>query len=88
MTLFCTISSVFYADKSKIAQISHDTAVIAASLFGCLGFLAPSGSVQGAMAHSFEFTSPKTYYLVGIPSIAYLCVTYVVLFLPVCMWLF
>ena len=88
LAIFMTFVTVFCSLYMQGILVDVNTAVIAASLFGCLGFLAPSGSVQGAMAHSFEYTSPKTYYLVGIPSIAYLCVAYVVLFLPVCMWLF
>lgn len=88
LAIFMTFVSVFCSLYMQGILTDIYTAVITASLFGCLGFYAPSGSVQGAMAHSFEYTSPKTYYLMGIPAIIYICLTYVVLFLPVCMRLF
>lgn len=88
IAIFMTFITVFCSLYMQGILVDIHTAVLSAALFGCFGFLAPSGSVQGAMAHSFEYTSPKTYYLVGIPAIAYIGLTYVVIFLPVCGLLF
>ncbi len=88
IAIFMTFITVFCSLYVQDILVNVHTAVISAAMFGCLGFLAPSGSVQGAMAHSFEYTSPKTYYLTGIPAMIYLGLSYVVLFLPVCLKLF
>lgn len=88
LAIFMTFIAVFCSLYMQGILVDIHTAVIAASLFGCFGFLAPSGSVQGAMAHSFEYTSPKTYYLVGFPAMIYIGLTYVVIFMPICTALF
>lgn len=63
-------------------------AVLVVSLAGMMGFLTPSGSVQGAMAHSFEFTTASTYYKTGIVAVIYSCITFGAILLPFALFVF
>ena len=64
------------------------TATLMVTFFSVLGFWAPSGSVQAAMAHSFEMQDPKTYYKLGVPILLYGFVFLAVFFLPFSMFIF
>ena len=88
LAVFMTFTTVFCSLFNQGILTDIYTAVIAASLFGVMGFLTPSGSVQGAMAHSFEYSDSKVYYIYGTITLVYLCIMIAILFVPVCRFLF
>jgi len=88
LAVFMTFTTVFCSLFNQGILTDIYTAVIAASLFGVMGYLTPSGSVQGAMAHSFEYSDSKVYYIYGTITLVYLCIMIAILFVPVCRFLF
>lgn len=82
----CTVVLCSLFNQGIITDIA--TGVTAVTLFGVMGFLTPSGSIQGAMAHSFELTNSKKYYVYGAVAMIYYCLVYILLFLPICKLVF
>lgn len=88
LAVFMTFTTVLCSLFNQGVLTDIYTAVAAVTLFGVMGFLTPSGSVQGAMAHSFELTNPKKYYVYGGVTLIYYCILIAVLFIPVCRFIF
>lgn len=88
LAVFMTFTTVLCSLFNQGVLTDIYTAVAAVSLFGVMGFLTPSGSVQGAMAHSFELTNPKKYYVYGSIALVYYIVLIAVLFIPICRFIF
>jgi len=88
LAIFMTFTTVMCALFNQGIITDIYTAVVVATLFGSAGFLTPSGSVQGAMAHSFEFSDSKVYYVYGGIALVYYCILIAVLFVPICRLIF
>ena len=88
LAVFMTFTTVLCSLFNQGVLTDLYTAVAAVTLFGVMGFLTPSGSVQGAMAHSFELTNPKKYYVYGSITMVYYAILIAVLFIPVCRFIF
>ena len=66
------------------AQIDFNlqVALMVITVYGVIGLMTPSGSVNGAMIHAHEFTTTKSAYLAGVLMLIFLTIIMAVVLIP------
>ncbi len=66
------------------AQIDFNlqVALMVITVYGVIGLMTPSGSVNGAMIHAHEFTTTKSAYLAGVIMLIFLTIIMAVVLIP------